>query len=240
VRWLRDQEPVVLGRDQAYLGVMVDDLVTKGTDEPYRMLTARAEHRLGLACDLADGRLLEVARAVGALGPEDLARVEAKAERRTRAKALCEEAWVTQTSPFGPIAAGAGIRLEAGMRLSELFRRQQIGTAEADACLALIDGWLLDQPGWDPSTERDLLLFDLRYAPYREREAKLLEGQRAWDHVRIPSDLRVEHLHGISKEVMEKLTLHRPETLGQASRIPGITPAAVTLLHLWIHRSRAT
>ncbi|WLT33580.1 tRNA uridine-5-carboxymethylaminomethyl(34) synthesis enzyme MnmG [Geothrix sp. PMB-07] len=237
VRWLRVQEPIVLGREQAYMGVMVDDLVTKGTDEPYRMLTARAEHRLGLACDLADGRLLPVARAVGALSAGELAQVEARAQRRERLKAQCEEAWVTQTSPFGPIAAGAGIRLEAGLSLSELFRRQQIGTVEADACLAQLEGWDLQQSGWSPATERDLLLFDLRYAPYREREARLLEGQRAWDHVRIPSDLRVEHLQGISREVLEKLALHRPETLGQASRIPGITPAAVTILHLLIHRS---
>ena len=239
VRWLRDQEPIILARDQAYIGVMVDDLVTKGTDEPYRMLTARAEHRLGLACDLADGRLLAVTREVGALGPEDLARVEAKVARRDHMKALCEAAWVTQTSSFGPIAVGAGIRLESGMTLSDLFRRQQIGPLEAEACLSLLEGWEQESPGWNHATERDLLLFDLRYAPYRDREARLLEGQRGWDHVRIPSDLRVEQLHGISREVMEKLTLHRPETLGQASRIPGITPAAVTLLHLLIHRSRS-
>jgi len=239
VRWLQGRDPVILGRAQAYLGVMVDDLVTKGTDEPYRMLTARAEHRLGLACDLADGRLFAVAREVGALHPAELARVEAKVAHRERMKAACEATWVTQTSPFGPIAAGAGLRLEAGLSLSDLFRRQQIGPAEAEACLALLEGWHQDVPGWVPETERDLLLFDLRYAPYRDREARLLEGQRAWDHVRIPSDLRVEHLHGISKEVLEKLTLHRPETLGQASRIPGVTPAAVTLLHLLIHRSRS-
>jgi len=239
VRWLREEAPVILRRDQAYLGVMVDDLVTKGTDEPYRMLTARAEHRLGLACDLADARLLEVAREVGALGPEELARVEAKVQRRECLKAQCEAAWVTQSSPFGPIAAATGLRLEAGLSLSDLFRRQHIGPGEADACLALLEGWAEGGTGWDAAAERDLLLFDLRYAPYRDREARLLEGQRAWDHVRIPADLRVEHLHGISREVMEKLVLHRPETLGQASRIPGITPAAVTLLHLLIHRSRS-
>jgi tRNA uridine 5-carboxymethylaminomethyl modification enzyme len=238
VRWLRDQEPIVLGRDQAYLGVMVDDLVTKGTDEPYRMLTARAEHRLGLACDLADGRLLAVAREVGALESGELARVEAKVERRERLNAQCDAAWVTQTSPFGPIAARVGIRLESGLSLADLFRRQHIGPVEADDCLSLLEGWNEDQPGWDPDLERDLLLFGLRYAPYQDREARLLEGQRAWDHVRIPSDLRVEHLHGISMEVMEKLRLHRPETLGQASRVPGITPVAVTLLHLLIHRSQ--
>jgi tRNA uridine 5-carboxymethylaminomethyl modification enzyme len=193
---------------------------------------------LGLACDLADGRLLAVAREVGALDSAELAGAEAKAARRERIRVQCGEAWVTQTSPFGPIAAEAGIRLEAGMTLSDLFRRQQIGTAEADACLTLLDDWRLEQSGWDSATERDLLLFDLRYAPYRDREAKLLEGHRAWDHVRIPSDLRMEQLHGISREIMEKLTLHRPETLGQASRIPGVTPVAVTLLHLLIHRTR--
>jgi len=239
VRWLRDREPIVLGRDQAYTGVMIDDLVTKGTDEPYRMLTARAEHRLGLACDVADTRLLAVAREIGALRSEELALVEAKIERRERLRAQCDAAWVTQTSPFGPIATEAGLRLDAGLSLSDLLRRQQMGSKEADACLTLLEGWTDFQTGWNPAWERDLLLFDLRYAPYREREARLLEGHRAWDHVRIPADFRIEHLHGLSKEVMEKLTLHRPETLGQASRIPGVTPAAVTLLHLHIHRLRS-
>jgi len=193
---------------------------------------------LGLACDLADGRLLAVAREVGALDPAELSRVEAKVARREQIKVQCGEAWVTQTSPFGPVAAEAGIRLETGMSLTDLFRRQQIGTAEADACLTLLADWNLQQAGWDPATERDLLLFDLRYAPYRDREAKLLEGHRAWDHVRIPADFRMEQLCGISREIMEKLALHRPETLGQASRIPGVTPVAVTLLHLLIHRFR--
>jgi tRNA uridine 5-carboxymethylaminomethyl modification enzyme len=179
-----------------------------------------------------------MAREIGALRPGEIAQVEAKVARRKRIQAECGETWVTQTSPFGAIAAGAGLRLEAGMSLADLFRRQHIGPAEADACLALLEGWEPDQPGWDSAFERDLLLFDLRYAPYREREARLLEGQRAWDHVRIPADFRVEHLHGISKEVIEKLVLHRPETLGQASRIPGVTPAAVTLLHLLLHRPR--
>ena len=239
VRWLRGEEPVVLGRDQAYLGVMVDDLVTKGIDEPYRMLTARAEHRLGLACDLADVRLLEVARDVGALTASELERVASKLERRGRVRAQCDEAWVTRTSPFGPLAAGAGLRLEAGMTLSDLLRRQQVTTEGTDACLALVEGWDVPQTGWDPTLERDLLLFDLRYAGYREREARLLEGQRGWDHVRIPADVRVEHLPGLSTEVLEKLRLHKPETLGQASRIPGITPTAVTLLHWIIDRHKA-
>lgn len=238
VRWLRGQAPVVLGRDQAYLGVMIDDLVTKGTDEPYRMLTARAEHRLGLACDLADVRLLDIARQVGALTPAELGRVEATRARRERLRDQCREAWVTPSSPFGPIAGAAGLTLSAGMSLGDLFRRQQITEALADAALDLLPGWTGDaEPGWDPAWERDLLLFELRYQGFQAREARLLEDQRAWDHVRIPVDFRVEHLPGLSTEVKEKLQRHRPETLGQAARIPGITPAAVTLLHLMLERA---
>ena len=230
--WLMGRAPLILGRDQAYLGVMVDDLVTKGTDEPYRMLTARAEHRLGLACDLADGRLLEAARYVGALEPGELAQVEARLSRREHLRVQCREAWVAPTSPFGGIAARAGLTLTAGMDLGELMKRQQVTDALADEALALLPGWEESGPGWDPVWERDLLLFEMRYQGIQAREARLLEGQRAWDHVRIPVDFRVEHLAGLSTEVKEKLLRHRPETLGQAARIPGITPAAVTLLHL--------
>ena len=238
VRWLRGLEPVVLARDQAYIGVMIDDLVTKGTDEPYRMLTARAEHRLNLACDLADVRLLEIARTVGALTPGELGRVEDTQARRVRVREQCQAAWVTATSPFGGIALEAGLTLASGMSLADLFRRQQITEPLADAALALLEGWSEPEAqGWDPAWERDLLLFELRYQGFQAREARLLEGQRAWDHVRIPVDFRVEHLPGLSNEVKEKLQRHRPETLGQASRIPGITPAAVTLLHLLLERS---
>ncbi len=238
VRALRGEAPFVLERSEAYIGVMVDDLVTKGTDEPYRMLTARAEHRLGLACDLADTRLLAQARALGALGEAELAIVEARLERRGRFRAACREAWVTATSPWGGLAEEAGLRLATGMSLQELFSRQQITPELADRALALLPGGPDQDPGWDAALERDLLLFEVRYQTYREREAKLLAGQRAWDHVFIPSDFRIEHLPGLSREVQEKLHRHRPETLGQASRIPGITPAAVTLLHMLIAARR--
>jgi tRNA uridine 5-carboxymethylaminomethyl modification enzyme len=236
VRALRGQDPVLLQRDQAYIGVMIDDLVTKGTDEPYRMFTARAEHRLGLACDLADTRLLGLAREVGALTADELGLVEGKLERRARVRAQCDAVWVTASSPFGAVALEAGLKLQAGLTLSELLNRQQITPALADRALSLLPEWNEGQAGCEPALERDLLLFEVRYAAYREREARLLDGQRAWDHVRIPTDFRIEHLPGISREVQEKLARHRPETLGQASRIPGVTPAAVTLLHMLLSR----
>jgi tRNA uridine 5-carboxymethylaminomethyl modification enzyme len=173
---------------------------------------------------------------VGALTSGELARVEAKLERRLRLRDQCDLAWVAPTSPFGPIAAQAGLTLASGMTLTDLMKRQQITPALADAALALLEGWEVPQPGWDPGWERDILLFETRYQGFHEREGRLLEGQRAWDHVRIPVDFRVEHLPGLSTEVKEKLQRHRPETLGQASRIPGITPAAVTLLHLLLEK----
>ena len=237
--WLQGRAPVVLGRDQAYIGVMVDDLVTKGTDEPYRMLTARAEHRLGLACDLADSRLLALSREVGALDSGELARIEAKLERRNRLREACETAWVAPSNAFGVVAQEAGLTLNAGMSLMDLFKRQQITPALADQALAMVEGWAGSGSGWEPEWERDWLLFEARYAGIRDREARVMEAQRAWDHVLIPVDFRVEHLPGFSREVKEKLLKHRPETLGQASRIPGITPAAVTLLHLMIERDRS-
>ncbi len=238
-RWLQARDPVLLGRDQAYIGVMVDDLVTKGTDEPYRMLTARAEHRLGLACDLADVRLLGAAREIGALQEPDHARVEAKLARREALRSQCSEAWVAPTSPFGPLAAEAGLQLQAGMSLADLLKRQQVSAPLADRALGLLPGWGEPLPGWDSGWERDLLLFELRYDGYRAREARLLQHHRDWDGVRIPEDFPAEALESLSNEVREKLRKHRPETLGQASRIPGVTPAAVTLLHLLIEKRRS-
>jgi len=239
VRWMRGESPLILQRDQAYVGVMIDDLVTKGTDEPYRMLTARAEHRLGLACDLADVRLLETARQVGALNEAELRQTEAKLERRAQVRQQCRETWVARTSPLGPLAGEAGLALASGLSLMELLKRQQVSEALADRALETLPGWGISQPGWDPEWERDLLLFEVRYSGYREREARLLDGQREWDHVRIPSTFCIESQPGLSREVKEKLSRHAPETLGQASRIPGITHAAVTLLHLLIERERS-
>jgi tRNA uridine 5-carboxymethylaminomethyl modification enzyme len=238
-RWLEGKESLVLERDQAYIGVMIDDLVTKGTDEPYRMLTARAEHRLGLACDLADARLLPLAREIGALEPDEVRLVERKVERRERLRSQCDEAWVTRKSPWGALATEAALALDSGLSLSDFLKRQQITPLLADRCLALLPDWEAALPGWDPALERDLLLFELRYSGYRERESRILDGHRAWDQIRIPADFPIDRLSGLSNEVREKLTRHRPETLGQAARIPGVTHAAVTLLHMLIERARA-
>lgn len=237
-RWLLNQEPVILHRDQAYIGVMIDDLVSKGTDEPYRMLTARAEHRLGLACDLADVRLLETSKMIGALTKDQLRAIEEKALQRKKLRHDCDTTWVTANTPFGKIGEHVGLHLDQGLTLSQFMKKLQLTSAEIDACLALVPSFKSSLSNWDQRWERDLLVYELRYQAYRDREEHLLDQQRQWDFVRIPEDFFIERWPGFSNEVIEKLRKHRPETLGQASRIPGITPAAVTLLHFVIEKSR--
>lgn len=237
-RWLLNQEPVILHRDQAYIGVMIDDLVSKGTDEPYRMLTARAEHRLGLACDLADVRLLETSKMVGALTKDQLRAIEEKTLQRKKLRHDCDTTWVTANTPFGKIGEHVGLHLDQGLTLSQFMKKLQLTSTEIDACLALVPSFKSSLSNWDQRWERDLLVYELRYQAYRDREEHLLDQQRQWDFVRIPEDFFIERWPGFSNEVIEKLRKHRPETLGQASRIPGITPAAVTLLHFVIEKSR--
>ncbi|MFM8234253.1 MAG: FAD-dependent oxidoreductase, partial [Holophagaceae bacterium] len=237
-RWLLNQEPVILHRDQAYIGVMIDDLVSKGTDEPYRMLTARAEHRLGLACDLADVRLLEISKMIGALTKDQLGGIEEKDLQRKKLRHDCDTTWVTANTPFGKIGEHVGLHLDQGQTLSQFMKKLQLTSTEIDACLALVPSFKSSLSNWDQRWERDLLVYELRYQAYRDREEHLLDQQRQWDFVRIPEDFFIERCPGFSNEVIEKLRKHRPETLGQASRIPGITPAAVTLLHFVIEKSR--
>ena len=237
-RWLLNQEPVILHRDQAYIGVMIDDLVSKGTDEPYRMLTARAEHRLGLACDLADVRLLETSKMIGALTKDQLRAIEEKALQRKKLRHDCDTTWVTANTPFGKIGEHVGLHLDQGLTLSQFMKKLQLTNAEIDACLVLVPSFKSLLSNWDQRWERDLLVYELRYRAYRDREEHLLGQQRQWDFVRIPEDFFIERWPGFSNEVIEKLRKHRPETLGQASRIPGITSAAVTLLHFVIEKNR--
>jgi tRNA uridine 5-carboxymethylaminomethyl modification enzyme len=239
-RFLQGKEPFVISRFEAYLGVMIDDIVTKGADEPYRMLTARAELRLDFAADLADARLLERAKSIGVLTQAEVAQVEARAEWRESLLRTCDATWVKKTSPYARFALDAGLGLEQGMTAAELLKRQQLGVDQIDEILKEVcsDGGVsLD--AIDLPRERDALLFSIRYSGYREREARLADHVRQWESIRIPPSLLDGDAPGLSLEVREKLRRHRPGTLGQASRVPGVTHAAVVLLHMHIEKGRA-
>jgi len=239
VRFLRNEEPFVVSRFEAYLGVMIDDIVTKGADEPYRMLTARAERRLELAADLADVRLLDKAKSIGALSQAEIAQVERRAERRESLLRACDAAWVKKTSNYARFALEAGLGLEQGMTVSELLKRQQLDLEQIDEVIREVCAASgISQEAADLAQERDALLFAIRYSGYREREARLADHVQQWESIRIPSSLLDSDTPGLSLEVREKLRRHRPQTLGQASRVPGVTHAAVVLLHMCIEKQR--
>jgi tRNA uridine 5-carboxymethylaminomethyl modification enzyme len=239
VRYLRNEPPFVVSRSEAYLGVMIDDIVTKGVDEPYRMLTARAERRLDLAADLADERLLEKAKSIGILNADEIAAVERRAEWRKSFHRACESSWVKKTSEYARFAEGHGPSLNHGMTVAELLKRQQVEIGRVDEILAEVcRNNDISCEGMRAEQERDALLFAVRYSGYREREARLLGQVEQWESISIPASLLESDISGLSIEVREKLRRHRPQTLGQASRIPGITNAAVALLHLLIEKDR--
>ena len=200
---VRGGEPVILRRDQAYAAVMIDDLVTQGTEEPYRMFTSRAEHRLLLGCDSVYERLSPVAERLGILDDERKRRVEQRVMRMSRAgEILAKQAKQTQHQDF------------------ELDRF-------VEANPAAFEGMSLE--------EAEGVVSRMRYAGYIERQqreaARLVEDE----DLRIPRDLSYR-LPGLSREMVEKLSFVRPASLGQASRIPGVTPAAVAILRMHLRR----
>jgi len=238
-RYLQNKEPFIISRADAYLGVMIDDIVTKGADEPYRMLTARAERRLDLAADLADVRLLDKARSIGVLSDSEIAAVEKRAVWRHSLLQACNSEWVKKTSEYARFAIESGLTLNHGMTVAELLKRQQIGPEQVDGILAeLCASSNISLDGVNRAQERDVLLFNIRYSGYRDREAKLADQVEQWEFVNIPVSFLEGDIPGLSLEVREKLKRHRPQTLGQASRIPGVTHAAVTLLHMLIEKAR--
>lgn len=217
------RQPIVMKRDQAYAGVLVDDLVLKGTDEPYRMFTSRAEHRLLLREDNVTARLLDVAAEVGL----------ASAARMERMRTF--EADVARE-----LARLATVRVEAGTVVEGAPLREWT-TALALLKRSGVDPWMLAaiEGRTDPLDPKVAARVDVevKYAGYIERSQKDLERDRALEDEALPDDVFTERLAGISNEVHEKLLRLRPKTLGQAARIQGITPAAVGLLAVAV-RSR--
>ncbi len=218
-------------RDEAYLGVLVDDLITMGTLEPYRMFTSRAEYRLLLREDNADLRLTEKGREMGLVGDERWGRFIAKRDGIAAEESRLASNWV---QPGSAAATALSPKLQKPLSreysLAELLKRPELGYADiADLFAGASD---------DPQV-REQVEIQAKYAGYIDRQRDEIERLRRYENTVLPDDFDYQGIEGLSNEVKQKLSEARPETLARASRIPGVTPAAVSLLLIYLKKRGA-
>jgi tRNA uridine 5-carboxymethylaminomethyl modification enzyme len=225
---LRGDPPLILTREQAYLGVLIDDLVTKGTDgEPYRMFTSRAEYRLLLREDNADLRLTEIGHRLGLASAEANKRVNAKTLAVTSLVKFLEETHVVPAAEINSALERfptAPLRQQAS--LAQVLRRPEVSMAHLRALCPRIPYHRSDV---DAQVE-----IQVKYQGYVDRQQEIVGRFQKMEHARLSEDTDYSSIRGLSREVCEKLTRIRPRSLGQAARIPGITPAAISLLSFYL------
>jgi tRNA uridine 5-carboxymethylaminomethyl modification enzyme len=229
---LRGHESLVFTRDQAYIGVLVDDLVTKGTDsEPYRMFTSRAEYRLLLREDNADLRLTEIGHSIGLASAERFAQVTDKKTAISELLTFLQNQQITPTSEVNSLLASLGSApLKNHCTLSQVLRRPEISLSQLRCFAPYLPHFSLDA-----DTQVELLI---KYQGYVDRQIEIVQRFQKMEHVRVPEDFNYAEINGLSREVCEKLSRIKPRSLGQASRISGITPAAMSLLAVHMTRRR--
>ena len=218
-------------RDEAYLGVLVDDLITRGVSDPYRMFTSRAEYRLSLREDNADLRLTEKGRELGLVGDVRWAAFCAKREAIERETARLKATWaLPDRIPADDAERVVGKALEREYRYFDLLRRPET----TYAALMTLPG-APDNPETDPQVVEQLEIA-AKYQGYIDRQQDEVAKQAQAESTCLPEGLDYTEVRGLSREVQQKLNLHKPETIGQASRIQGVTPAAISLLLVWLKR----
>ena len=222
VRAVGGREPLVLSRTDAYIGILIDDLVTKGTDEPYRMFTSRAEFRLHLRIDNADRRLTPLARAAGTISDEHWSRYESTcAARDAVARFLSEHKPSLSSSLYETIGQPA-----TRVSLGQLLRRPEVGIDDLRGALPGKLGASLRRADWKA------IETEFKYVGYLEQQRRQIARLEKAEARGIPEQFQYRGLPGLSNEVVEKMERVRPRTLGQAGRIPGVTPAAISILDM--------
>ena len=227
------QDGVTLGRDQAYIGVLVDDLVGKGTDEPYRMFTSRAEHRLLLRHDTADRRLTRLGAAWGLASGERVARLERKEAALASTLANLRKTLVAPEMVNGYLEAVGTPGVANPVRVASLALRPEVVLADLLAHAGLSD-LAVEASGLEPTVEAAGV--ELRYAGYVERETRLVAQMTRLDRVAVPAGFDFAGVRQITHEARERLARVRPATLGQASRLAGVSPADVQALMVLLKR----
>ena len=231
VQYVREQDPLLLRREQAYLGVLVDDLITKGVNEPYRMFTSRAEYRLQLREDNADMRLTEDGHKIGLVGEEQWRMFNEKREAIEREIQRLKTTWYTpQKLAEDEQIRVFGQKLSREANLHDLLRRPNLDYAA-----------LMTLPDAQPETALadsvvEQVEIQVKYQGYIDRQNEEIDSRRDIETLKLPDDIDYSKVKGLSAEVQQKLNQHKPETVGQASRISGVTPAAVALLMVHLKR----
>ncbi len=225
---VQGREPWCPRRDEAYIGVLVDDLITMGTIEPYRMFTSRAEYRLLLREDNADLRLTERGRNLGLVDDERWARFERKREGIERENSRMAATWIHPGTPQADALAGK-LKSPLGHEYSmaDLLKRPELGYAD----IAGLKG----EASSDQQVAQQVEI-QAKYAGYIDRQQEDIERLRRYENTPLPADLDFDVVAGLSNEVKQKLAEVRPETLAMAGRIPGVTPAAISLLLVYLKR----
>ena len=228
-RFVQGRESVILGRDQAYIGVLVDDLTTKGTNEPYRMMTSRCEYRLLLRQDNADLRLTEIGHSVGLASDERLARMQQKRAQTEAAIARLKKTWIGKSEALDCwMALHDQAEASGSVCAADLIRRPGIGYADLES----ID------PAWAPLPRETLQQVDisLRYEGYLEKERRQVEAFRRSEDMLLPQGFDYMTLDTLRIEARQKLTAQQPRSLGEASRISGVSPGDIAVLMVWLEK----
>jgi tRNA uridine 5-carboxymethylaminomethyl modification enzyme len=240
---VRGDAPFTLDRTEAYTGILIDDLISKGTNEPYRMFTSRAEFRLHLRIDNADRRLTPYGRKLGLIGDEAWAEYEQKQARMAALSVLLE---TKKVDAAGLAVAAEGIDFAAisGHTWAQLLKRPEVQIEQvlraltpelsSDPLLASMIKTDSERLAAVPRNEARAVETEIKFAGYLEQQKKAIQKLKEAEGVRIPQWLNYTTISGLSREMQEKLGRVRPQTIGQASRIPGVTPAALGLVHVSI------
>lgn len=224
-------------RDEAYLGVLVDDLVTQGVQEPYRMFTSRAEYRLSLREDNADLRLTEIGRKLGCVSDAQWEHFEKKREAVARELERLKTTWISPRIVSAEEAERVlGKNIDHEYNLQDLLRRPNVNYEQL-MTLKNADGQLISPESVSDDAVREQIEIQLKYAGYIDRQAKEVERHDHYENLKLPLDFNYMDVQALSIEVRQKLNSHKPETLGQASRISGVTPAAISLLLVHLKKS---
>lgn len=236
-RACKGEEPLVLGREQAYIGVLIDDLVTKGVDEPYRMFTSRAEYRILLRQDDADMRLTPIGYEIGLANDERYEAMLSKKQQRDALIKFCESFLVKSGEEINAYLESIGSApLTAGTRLVELIKRPHVSIETIAEVLPSVARYLEKIESGRRSEIIEAAEILIKYGGYIARERELAEKQQRLEYVRIPENMNFSEINALSTEARQKLERHRPSTIGQASRIPGVSPADVNVLLLLLRK----